>query len=342
MKVDHAVGIRSDTVYQHGRQDLRWWGIARKRHAHSHGVRHHDAHRFDHRVMALVLCMARGSRGGTFAASAGSGGAVVGGYALEASSTDYNIDTTPIAHWDALDMNGNGDNNSGWTGGSSTVSGTGAWLDRTGVYKFIQSGASNQGTFQSSVINSIPGVEMTAASNTRFYLRNADDDAYETITGDAESWNIYHVAKVTENSNFFGVQGYLYCGFATPPYSGTENFRVDRRITGSTVNKLSITNAYHFTAADAYDKDSWFEVRNYDDGGTAKLGLRWHIDGSVVASASDQSQSHAMKITAFGQSSIFEPGETVCEMIVFNSSLSDSERSTVESYLDDKYAIADS
>jgi len=291
--------------------------------------------------MALVLCMARGSRGGTFAAAT-SAAPVASGYALDASSTDYNVDTTPIAHWDAGDMNGNGDGNSGWTGGSSTVSGTGPWLDRTGVYNLIQSGASNQGTFQSSVINSKPGVETTASSNTRLYLRNVDDDAYETITGDAEDWNIYHVAKVTEYSGFASVQGFLWGGWSTPPGSDTEEFRIDRRASGSTVNSMKISNAYTFSTGDFYDKDSWFEVRNYDDGGTGKLGVRYHIDGSSAASVSDQSQSHAMKLTMFGHPSIFEPGETVCEMIIFDSALSDSERSTVESYLDDKYAIADS
>ena len=288
--------------------------------------------------MALVLCTARGSRGGAFAAMAGGGGAGGGGggYSLDPDSSDYDIDTTPIAHWDASDMNGNGDGNSGWpTDDTGTVSGTSRWVDRIGDYSLVQNSASTQGFYIDSAINSKPAVRCTSSENMVLLVKNAAGDADAAVTADASGFHVYHCNKITSNTGGFGVQGFTWTG--SDPL-----FRIDRKISGSAVDDIKIHNSKTFVLADAYNKDNWYEMRAYDDGGTNKVLFRYRVDGSATAETAAQTIDVDLDLESFGVNSGFQPDEDWAETIVFGEALSSSDRDQVEAYLNNKYAIADS
>ena len=286
--------------------------------------------------MALVLCMARGSRGGTLAAS--TGGSAVSAFAYDLDGS-YGTSVVPLAHWDASDMNGNGDANSGWpTDGTGTVSGTSRWIDRTGNYSLVQNGATNQGFYIDSAINSKPAVRSTDDESMKLLVNNAAGDTTAEITADAGGYHIYHVAKVTVDgtANFYGIHGRLWA-------NSDDSFLVDRRVAGSAVNKMSLYNDTHFTLADFYNKDAWYEVRSYDDGGTNKALIKYHIDGASAATTAGQASDDGMDAEFLGYSVwTFNPKEDVAETIFFGEALSSDDRAQVEAYLDNKYAIADS
>jgi len=286
--------------------------------------------------MALVLCMARGSRGGTLAASTGGGGGATA-FAYDLDDT-YGTSVEPIAHWDASDMNGNGDGNSGWpTDGTGTVSGTSRWIDRTGNYSLVQGAATSQGFYIASAINSKPAVRCTNDENMRLLVKNAAGDTSAAVTADASGFHIYHINNITSNDGgAWGVQGFTWTG--TSP-----TFRIDRIISGSAVDDIKIHNSKTYVCEDAYNKDNWYEMRAYDDGGTNKVLFRYHVDGSEANEAAAQTIDVDLDLESYGAThGSFNPQEDWAETIVFGEALSSDDRGQVESYLDAKYAITDS
>ena len=106
---------------------------------------------------------------------------------------------------------------------------------------------------------------------------------------------------------------------------------------------MSLYNDTHFTLADFYNKDAWYEVRSYDDGGTNKALIKYHIDGASAATTAGQASDDGMDAEFLGYSVwTFNPKEDVAETIFFGEALSSDDRAQGEAYLDNKYAIADS
>lgn len=280
------------------------------------------------------------SLGATKAALLGASGSAAG------ASFAYNLDETygtsvvPLAHWDASQMNGTDDGNTGWpTDDTGTVSGTSRWIDRTGNYSLVQGAATSQGFYIASAINSKPAVRCTNSENMRLLVKNAAGDASAAITADASGFHIYHLNNITSNDGGpYGVQGFTWTG-------NGPTWRIDRMVSGAAVDDIKLHNnaSLTFVCEDAYTKDNWYEMRSYDDGGTNKVLFRFHVDGSSVNETAAKTADLDLDLEEYGKAhGSFNPQEDWAETIVFGEALSSDDRAQVEAYLDNKYAITDS
>ena len=286
--------------------------------------------------MKLPWLSGRYGRGGAYAA-APAAPAVASGYALDSS---YNITVTPLAHWDASDMNGNGDGSSGWSNGS-TVSGTGLWKDRTGNYSLKQSSASTQLVFNEGGLKggTMPSVDIppfSAFANGKVLVYDADGTSTATLAADTKSWNFYNAGHVWGN-------GFVAQNLWTESMGSGFQINYDP---ATNANKIQFMdqdagNATLFTSSRAFKAyDHWFEVRNYDN--SDELGCRAHVDGTAVQNFTSADVPSSLDIRILGATWTICAAARVAETLVFNEELGDADRAVIEDYLDNKYGITDS
>jgi len=273
--------------------------------------------------MASSLGLALGTSGG------GGGGA--SGYALDGS---HNIDTDPVAHFAASDMNGNGDDNAGWTdtdavgvtGGSDTV-----WKDRTGNYSAGYITTSTQRPLYDTGGTDFKSVKFDG-SNDHLLFRVADGSGSTVnITLPTGAWHVFYVFEPTSLSAWkrlsSGASHYvsLYANYyikTNTDTEGVENFVIE----------VADRN-------DQLNTSNWFEVRSYD---TNQAQGRYQIkQGSdpVKVCAPDPGDAGELVLNALAQSSLGFAGY-LHEVVFFGESLSTDDRATVVSYIQSKYSFA--
>jgi len=288
----------------------------------------------------LPCVTARYARGGAFAAApAASASASSSAYDLDST---YGISVVPLAHWDASDMNGNGDGSSGWSTGD-TVSGTGLWKDRTGNYSLKQASATHQLDFNEGGLKggTMPSVDIPAFSawaQGKAAVYNADGSSTATLTAGEKSWNFYNAGHVYGN-------GYVMANLWSED-GGSGGFNIGYS-SPSVNNKIQFMDQDHgnttlFTSSRAFEGyDHWFEVRNYDN--SDELGCRAHVDGTAVQDFTSADVPSSLDIRLLGGVNwVFSAAARVAETLIFNESLGDTDRGVIESYLDAKYGITDS
>jgi hypothetical protein len=287
-------------------------------------------------MIKLPWVSSRYGRGGAFAA-APAAPAVASGYDLDSS---YNITVTPLAHWDASDMNGNGDSSNGWSTGD-TVSGTGLWKDRTGNYSLKQASATYQLDFNEGGLKggTMPSVDIPAYSawaQGKADVYNADGSSTATLTADTKSWNVYNAGHVWGNG---------FVGQCLWTESMGTGFQINYD-PASNANKIQFKdqdagNATLFTSSRAFKAyDHWFEVRNYDN--SDELGCRAHVDGTAVQNFTSADVPSSLDIRLLGATWAVCAAARIGETLVFNEALGDADRAVIEDYLDNKYDITDS
>jgi len=129
------------------------------------------------------------------------------------------ISEAPKMHFDASDLNGNGDSNAGWSNEDPIP----LWKDRTQTYSIRNTTVARQPEYLTNGINSIPTANFNTTSHLR--LRNYANDAdVNNVTLPSGDFIIYFVVEYTAVTggttyNFIALNstadvygGYIYWG----------------------------------------------------------------------------------------------------------------------------------
>jgi len=306
MQIHRAVRFFSDTIHQHGRQDLRWRSFAWERHTDSYRIGHHDAHRRDDRVSRLPPVASRRWRGGHFAATAGGGGA--SGPTLVEGEQDV-IDLEPAAWFDAS-----------YSGAISESGGdVSKWTSREG--------------------NDIELVQATGSKQPAFTASNSDFNDKSTLSFDssADQW-IGIDARYIDTSGNVGT--IFYVG------KEQNGDSVARIVNWSTNGKSSIGTNFGSTALFAYQNlkgfgtagdqlDPYMAVVSIN-GSSSYASMNEGTDATFTAHAAMTADTGNTAVGGYGGSG--ENSSTIAaEYIIFNTALNGTDVAKVETYLKNKY-----
>ena len=262
---------------------------------------------------------------------------VAAGYALD---SEYTVSVDPVAHFDASDMNGNGDGNSGWSDDDDTTS-SAPWVSRIGDYSVYQSSAAIPARFKTGQINSKPAVTPNLGASIAIQMFRL---------------NLFDASASSSAEINLTFDGGYHIFFAVHTIDLSSNWRYMRKDSAFELYKAGLTNMtirpctagscspiQQFTIANSETKDHWWEYRAFDDGGTLSSVVQQHLDGSSVVTETPVTSQMDADIAFFGYASWNAAmHEKVAEMLFFNEELTAEDRGKVEDYLDAKYAITDS
>ena len=306
--------------------------------------------------MGLPFVSARSSRGGLFAASTGGGGGGDGTAYYLGTAPNYPV-ATPTAHFDASDMNGNGDSNSGWSDETcvsltALPSGTyfddadAAWKDRTGNYS----------AGYNTTATEVPKYDDNQAGFPAVFFDGDDDHIILKAAGGAgdplditlnvadpsgsdTGWHVFLAFKIqfdaaNHNKLIAGTGGSYLATYNT--------YHLDANMDGSLMRFVIAAGAER----GSHDAEKcWVEYRSFDDSGTAKTNCRYHVDGRAVTECDDHG-SYPNPSPTVGDLVVSQIGndggsisDFLYEIILFGEALSSDDRATVVEYLQDKYSI---
>ena len=267
--------------------------------------------------MSLPFVVARGCRGGAFAANA-SGGGTATPKTDEEKIEDGEVGG--VVPWIWLDANKiNGSDDSGNPSDGNNVS---SWVSRSGSRSAVQSTASAQPDWEEDRFNSLPSVEFTAA---------------EYLLIGSEAWN-------ADDMSFFfaGLWGTGYGFFSRWAHSSSaKQFQIRKNIIYASDNGTTTRTGLSWTA-----DISNFRVDSFIKDGTSyayRRDLSSHASGTE---ANTETLPNSPQYTVLGGQVGFTNGSgflgtpgQICELIVWDSALSSDDRDTVESYLSEKYGL---
>ena len=273
--------------------------------------------------------------------SMGFGSGASSGAAYDLDST-YGISVVPLAHWDASALNGNGNNNAGFTDGD----GIPLWVDRTQTYSLKQATASAQFLHNTGGLNggTVPSAATQGARASTAIVYDAAGSSTATLSAAASSSNVYHAGSVTAYQPYFGlymwIEGTAAADFKIMYTPGGNNPVTKVRVDddgGSNITEFTSTTAFRDTGG---SNEHWFEVRNTDD--TNELDCRINVDGVAVQDYSAVDIPTSLTVTRHGYNHVFNGQLAIGEVLFFDTSLGDPDRAIIESYLNAKYGITDS
>lgn len=194
------------------------------------------------------------------------------------------------------------------------------WIDSSGNgLDATQANATRQPSFATAVVNGRPAVRFNGAEEDR--LDSAASSSYSETT----IFAVFRpVATLATNQNLRAVNGTGGLQFF---------FRSDRL-------KLAKSNIAEFGASNVVITSSRFQIGTALFSDAADQVVYYH-DGVNVGTASTTLSMNAGLGTYIGNTATGEAlNGDIAELIVYSRVLSTSERATVHSYLQDKYAIA--
>jgi hypothetical protein len=203
-----------------------------------------------------------------------------------------------------------------------------SWAASEGDFSLQQASASAQPVFLTSGINSGKSVHIGGTGNDYFNLRNAADDADATITLPAD------------NTNFF-----MVCQFQSFPLAViVRHMTIAQRIyqnTGGVTSQLRFHTSSGYNYASnvfAASTDLWWECRQYDDGGTSRIGCIYQEDGGSVVTATPTTNTGDLNWDRLGYGAYWStPNFYLAEILGFTTALSAGDLTIVQNYLAAQY-----
>ena len=259
--------------------------------------------------------------------------------------TLYGLTVRPAIHLDASDMNGNGDDNSGW----STADAVTTWADRSGNGNDVTQATSGyRPVYRTGLLRGMPGVEFDGTDD---FLQDADffDDVdNEPVDWSSETGTIvavvipgadgsgafgetigegttsYGTTDTSSNAGYgdieFYTNGATYSGhFLNNRLAGTaSNLTIIPPSTRPFINGVKVAGAGNYEIF--YNKKANFSV--------ALSGLASNAWGPDTTNGLKVGQSGGAKLKGY-----------ITELLIFNVILSSTDWDSVHAYLAQKYGM---
>jgi len=245
--------------------------------------------------------------------------------------TGYVLTTTPEVHLDASVLDGS-DSANNPTDGASVAT----WGDKSGNGNDFTE-ATNQPLFRSSLLRGKAGVEFDGASTIL-----SDTDFFSNTDFSNEEGTVIHVTIPGSSSGSFGVgtSDFEYNTVRTGPSTGmTDDYITQKNVSGHFLNnKISQTTG----------------VNNFIIPSTTRPYIMSTTVGTSYRQLCNGRESYNQTLSTLGRTfatntSSCELGGAgvskalkgfICEVLIFNSVLSDADLDTVHNYLGNKYGIS--
>lgn len=241
----------------------------------------------------------------------------VSGYSLD---TGYVITETPSLHLDASILDGS-DSANNPSDGTAVVT----WGDRSGNGNDFTE-ATNQPTFKASWLNGKPAVEFDGSNDVM-----SDSDFFTSVDFTAKDATMIVVYQPTNDGS--------YAITDTGSFADDDRTYSGAGLYSSSFLNTRITNGQYGEKYPAARSATTFGLRIDNSAVSYKIyyNNRLQFDHTSYASSHFQTTGGAMKIGC--GDSTYKLDGFISEVLVFNTTLTDTDFDTIHSYIDNKYRV---